>query len=637
MREFPSLCLSVQPGAPCETCQDGPSAAAIMKRNKQIDVRRALTLAGAFNFLCCCARACLLPFLTLYFRQLGLPPAMTGVVMGTKHLIALVWSPVGSLLSKHYNKRRATIACSLVCSASVALVLLFVPPVDVRVQNAACNESVVGSGPAQSVGGNLLLSSAGPATSWTTIHTAPVTQSGVTDLANTPPDATPASAVTSKSPLQSKTGPQLSQEETSVMASDSHGDPKISGSVVKHVTDSVSAPVRNKRSEFKSGSGGELKEKVAEEEKKEDSFDFLGSLKAMDPQHQLFFLILIAVSAWECASAPLEWTADDGLYEYLDYADASDHYSSTGVWGLLGAACGVGGAGLLVSQLRCLIAGRTPRTAVHFYCYAGAAALALPAAAYLPLYLNKKRDRANGLLKALQLVRGSPRALLCAVTTLLVGVAGSAVDDFLLWQMQDHGSSELHMGLSLALALLSQAAFPLLARRVSKLLSPGRVLAVGAASLGLQCIYYSFLWGPWAALPAQVLSCFSHGAISWAVKVQCEDVSTPGTERSVSRVYSALSLHLGSGLGSFVGGLVVQRFGLAWLFRGAAVVLMLWCVCLPLLQWKAPNQRRINYSRLLAADASEASDSESEQERDWLAKAMEDDRSNNNKGRRINH
>ncbi|XP_035848358.1 uncharacterized protein LOC118493235 [Sander lucioperca] len=76
-----------------------------MKRNKQIDVKRALALAGTFNFLCCCARACLLPFLTLYFRQLGLTPTMTGIVMGTKHLILLVWSPAASQLSKHYDKR----------------------------------------------------------------------------------------------------------------------------------------------------------------------------------------------------------------------------------------------------------------------------------------------------------------------------------------------------------------------------------------------------------------------------------------------------------------------------------------------------------------------------------------------------
>ncbi|XP_074511667.1 major facilitator superfamily domain-containing protein 6-like [Sebastes fasciatus] len=587
-----------------------------MKRNKQIDVRRALALAGAFNFLCSCARACLLPFLTLYFRQLGLTAAMTGVVMGTKHLEALVWSPVASLLSKHYDKRRAVINVSLVCSAAAALVLLLIPPTDVHTQT--CNVSDLS-------GGDLLRSSVAPSASSarTNISATPVSQSGVTLPAKTLADTKSAPVSTSKSALDQHdtSHPPPSQESVSAAVHDSAGEPK---------TSSLAAPARNKRS--KEG------DKIREEEGKEGRYEFLGSLKAMDTQHQLFFLILIIVSAWEAMSAPLEWTADDGLYEYLDFADAADRYSGTRVWGLLGAACGVGGAGLLVSQLRCLIAGQTPRSAAHFYCYAALAALTLPVAAYLPLYLNKKRDRANGLLKAVQLVRGSPRALLCAVTTLLVGAAGSAVDNFLLWQMQDHGSGELHMGLSLALALLSQAAFPiLLAGRVSKLLSPGRVLAVAAASLGLQCVYYSFLWGPWAALPAQVLSCFSSGALWWAVKVQCEEVATPGAERSVTRVYSALSLHLGSGLGSFAGGFVVQRFGLAWLFRGAAAVMTVWCVCLPLLQWKAPRQHRINYSRLLAADASEASDSESEQERDWLEKAMEDDRSNNNHGRRVNH
>ncbi len=611
-----------------------------MKRNKQIDIKHALALAGTFNFLCSCAGACLLPFLTLYFRQLGLTPAMTGIVMGTKHLISLVWSPVASLLSKHYNKRRAVINCSLVCSAAVALVLLLIPPIDVRAQTDRCNMSDLSSGSTQSLGDNLLMSSVGPAAPSTRTHPK-ISTSLLPRSAKTPPDTQSAPAITSEASLKQhdadKSHPQPSRESVSEEVNSSLVETKISSSVTQQTTSSVAAPVRSKRSKFKSGSEGRRGEKTTEAEKEEGRFQFLGSLKVMDTQHQLFFLVLITVAVWESVSAPLEWTADDGLYEYLDFADASDRYSSTGVWRLLGAACGVGGAGLLVSRLSCLIAGETPRSAAHFYCYAGVAALALPVAAYLPLYLNKKRDRANGLLKAVQLVRASPRALLCAVTTLLVGVAGSAVDNFLLWQMQDHGSSELHMGLSLALSLLSQAAFPLLAGRVSKLLSPGRVLAVGAASLGLQCFYYSFLWGPWAALPAQVLSCFSSGALWWAVKVQCEDVTTPGAERSVRRIYTALSLHLGSGLGSFAGGFVVQRFGLTWLFRGVAVGLMAWCVCLPLLQWKAPRQRRINYSRLLAADASEASDSESEQERDWLDKAMEDDRGNNNYGRRLNH
>ncbi|XP_029944453.1 major facilitator superfamily domain-containing protein 6-like [Salarias fasciatus] len=563
----------------------------MMRRNKQIDIRHALALAGAFTFVVSCAKACLLPFVTLYLRQLGLTPAMTGVVMGTQHFIWLVWSPAASLLSKLYDKRRVVISGSLVASAVVALLLLLPPPVDVNTQRDTCNVSGTTVAPVQNSGGDSRTNS-------------------------TPETADSKSNGTKSAPVTSGT--------SSVHAAISHQN---SSAAVENHTNS---PVRSKRSKVKS-------KHSAKEEKEKTSFDFLGSLKVMDVQHQLFFLVLIIMSVWALALASLEWTAEDGLYEYLDFADASDRHGSTGVWGLLGAACGVGGSGLLVSQLSCLPSGRSPGSAAHFYCYTALSVLALPVALYLPLHLNRKRDRANGLLKAVQLVRGSPRALLCLVTTLLVGVARSAVDNFLLWQMQDRGASELHMGLALSLALLSQSGFPLLVRHVSRLLSPGRVLAVASATLGLQCFYYSFLWGAWAALPAQVLSCFSGGALWWAVRAQCEDIATPGAERSVSRVYTALSLHLGSGLGSVAGGFAAQRFGLEWLFRGVAVGLTAWCVCLPVLQWKTPLQRRINYSRLLAADASEVSDTESEQEKDWLEKAMDDDRgNNNNNGRRIN-
>lgn len=576
-----------------------------MRRTRQINIKRALALASTFNFLCSCAKASLLPFLTLYFRQLGLSPAMTGLVVGARHLMTLVWSPAASLLSKHYDKRRVAINCSLVLSAAVALVLLALPPAGAPgAPTSSCNASNTSSAPAHDL------------YTFSTTSVRPQTLS--TEASNSSADVNPAPEMTnaSSSALKEESHRQLPETNTSVGLNISHGETKILDSTV-----GTSETKVRRRS---------VVVLDQPEETEPSRFEFLGSLKEMDSQSQLFLLLLIVVSVWELVSAPLESTANEGLYEYLDFADASDHYSSTEVWGLLGAACGAGGTGLLVSRLSCLVAADTPRTAVHFFCYAGLAAAALPVAVYLPLYLNKKRERARGLLKALQLVHGSPHALLCAFTVFLAGVAGSAVENFLLWQMQDHGSSELHMGVSLSLALLSQAAFPLLSARLSKLLRPGSVLAAATAGRGLQCFYYSFLWGPWAALPAQVLSAFSSGALWWAVSVQCEDVATPGAERSVRRVFSFLSLLLGSCVGSLAGGFVAQRFGVTWLFRGVAAGLAAWSVCLPLLQWKAPRQRRINYSRLLAADASEASDSESELERDWLDKAMEEDRGNNN-------
>lgn len=562
-----------------------------MRRNRQINVSRALALAGAFNFLISAAKACLLPFLTLYLRYLGLSPTETGLVMGAKQLIALVWSPIASLLSKHYDKRRVLINSCLMASAIVSLVIPFIPPADVH--KLDCNANIIHISPTQS--------------SWDTKQTQAIT------LKRTNP--TNASVEL----------PYGSQKDYNTPLSE---DANQNSSVVSKIQ-----AIREKRAN--AGLQHNSNKKPVLTDSTEGSYDFLTSLKVMDIQHQLFFLILIIVSVLTATLAPLEWTADDGLYEYLDFADASDRYSNSKTWSLIGAAFGVGGAGILVSQLSCLIAAETPRSVVHFVCFAVFALVTIPVASFLPFYLNRKRTRPNGLSKGLQLVLGSSRALLCAITISLVGMVMSTVENFLLWEMQDNESSELHMGLSLAVGLIFQAAFPFLAVKLSKVLGPGRLLTLAAAIVAVQCFYFSFLWGPWAVLPAKILNIMCFGGLWWTVQVQCDDIATPGTERSVTRVYNVLCLDLGRALGSIIGGLVVQKFGIAWMFRGAAVGLMMWCIILPLLQVKAPRQRRINYSRLLAVDASEASESESEQETDWLDKAMQNDKCNNNSGKRM--
>lgn len=271
-----------QPGAPpYEPCQQSAPPPPTMRRTRQIDVHRALALAGLFNFLLSCARACLLPFLTLYFRQLGLPPAMVGVVIGTKHLINVVWSPASGLLFKLYNRRRVAIGCALALSAALPLLLLPLPSLssDPSRHTAVCNLSDASGAPPPDAGhGVPPATAAGPAaTSGTTSRSAFVSQSDVTAPAKAyRPDASPTAAA-SKARLPTRSEP--SQENTSD----------------GFVTKSATPPGRIRRSPTESAEprGGE----TGEEEEPDDFF--LRSLKAMDAQHQLLFLALITVSLWE--------------------------------------------------------------------------------------------------------------------------------------------------------------------------------------------------------------------------------------------------------------------------------------------------------------------------------------------------
>ncbi|KAK3552265.1 hypothetical protein QTP86_006071 [Hemibagrus guttatus] len=514
-----------------------PPMGAAMKRSKQWDIRGAVGFAALFHFLYACAIGCLLPFLTLYLRHLGLTAFMTGTIMAVKHIVALVWRPLSCILARRHNKRRTVI-------------------IEHKMRPAQEHNNTE------------------------RISAMPV---NISALRNT----------------------QSTTEATTSSQSD-----------------------RQKSSEVHMPSPGKRRRSLRKREQKQQEiqYEFLGSLKVMDTQHQMFFLIMIIIILWEFLAAPLTWAADDGLHEYLDFVDATERHRAIKPWRLLGIAGGMGCSGILVSFLYCLIG-----TVLHFYTYALLMVLAMPLAALLPLYRHKREHVPGAGLKALHLVRRDSQALLCAITAVLTGMAGSAVSDFLLWQMQDLNATELQMGITLAVVPLCQAAFAPLNGCLTRLLKfHGRLLPLGILGLSLQCLSYSFIQIPWTVLPSQLLAGISIGALWWSLEAQSADVASPGIELAVKRVFEALCLDLGAGLGSVAAGFVVQKFGIKVLFQGTAAMLGLWCITLAVLQWRIPRQRRINYSRLLAADASEMSESESEQDNDWLEKAIEEDKGNNN-------
>ncbi|NXA12403.1 MF6LA protein, partial [Sapayoa aenigma] len=135
---------------------------------------------------------------------------------------------------------------------------------------------------------------------------------------------------------------------------------------------------------------------------------------------------------------------------------ATDRYGQLSVWSYLGAAAGACGVAILVDQLNCFLSPSISRLAVHFYGYAVLVTLSLLVSGFIPVHIPRKTDRVPRTAKALALLWSDSRALLYAGTVFVAGAAGSAGHNFLFWQMQDQGSSELLMGLSVAVGLLAE-------------------------------------------------------------------------------------------------------------------------------------------------------------------------------------
>ncbi|NXX63509.1 MF6LA protein, partial [Scopus umbretta] len=135
---------------------------------------------------------------------------------------------------------------------------------------------------------------------------------------------------------------------------------------------------------------------------------------------------------------------------------ATDRYGKLWIWSYLGASVGACSIAVFVDQLNCFLSSTITRLTVHFYGYALLIMLSLLVSVFFPIHIPKKPDHVNKTAKALALLWSDGRAILYAITVFLTGAAGSAVHNFLFWQMQDQGSSELYMGLSVAVGLLAE-------------------------------------------------------------------------------------------------------------------------------------------------------------------------------------
>ncbi|XP_005399449.1 PREDICTED: major facilitator superfamily domain-containing protein 6-like [Chinchilla lanigera] len=584
-----------------------------MSANPQWDIRRALRVARLFHLVCGVREACVTPFLTLYLRHLGLAAPWVGILMGSKLLVAACWGPFCAFLAKSCQKRRVFLVGSLLGSAGASLLMVLVPPLNTDVLHRPCNGSSSMTTTVRPPGVTLTVTVTA-ARDPASIHPA-----GLPSLpARRRPEGLEASDFTAgpgESDQETLEGLHLESSLEGARTTPLLLQPFTSWESASQVVDTALLLPR----EAVLGGPANVSEAKGE----------AGSLELSSEGLQWTFLLALGfIVFWELLAAPLEQVASDSLYEYLDFVDATDRYRSLGLWRLLGMAAGVCGIAAFVGRLDCFLMTNGTRGVVCFYGYSLVSTLSLLVSVTFPVPTYQQQEPGYKTTKALSLLGGDPRLLLLALTVLLIGIVTSTVQNFLFWHMEDHGSSELVMGFSVALSLLGEILlYPfktVLLRKLSR---------VGAVGLGLGCLagqllYYSFLWSWWSVFPVQILSAISSGVLWWAVEASVEDLATPGTERPLSAMFRGHFHWGGCSLGSFVGGFLVIRFSLAVLYRTCCVVLLLWLAVFLSIQPRLPQERKINYSKLLAVEGSDTSDSEPGSERDWLVKAMREEPSN---------
>ncbi|XP_051998810.1 major facilitator superfamily domain-containing protein 6-B-like isoform X1 [Xyrauchen texanus] len=166
-----------------------------------------------------------------------------------------------------------------------------------------------------------------------------------------------------------------------------------------------------------------------------------------------------------------------------------------------------------------------------------------------------------------------------------MGFGYGFVFTFLYWHLEDLKGSTTLFGVCSVLSHLSELAAYFTSHKLIELVGHIRVLYIGLACNTARYLYISYLENAWIVLPMEVLQGLTHASV-WAACISYLSAAVPPALRtSAQGILQGLHLGLGRGCGAMLGGVFVNFFGAAETFRGLGMASLVTLLIFSLIQW----------------------------------------------------
>lgn len=165
-----------------------------------------------------------------------------------------------------------------------------------------------------------------------------------------------------------------------------------------------------------------------------------------------------------------------------------------------------------------------------------------------------------------------------------LGFGYGFVFTFLFWHLEDLQGTTTLFGVCSVLNHISELAAYFISHKLIELVGHVRVLYIGLACNTARYLYISYLENAWVVLPMEVLQGLTHASI-WAACISYLSAAVPPALRtSAQGILQGLHLGLGRGCGAMVGGVFVNYFGVAETFRGLGMASLIILLIFALIQ-----------------------------------------------------
>lgn len=565
-----------------------------------VKINNDLLISKVFYFFFYSAYGSLYPLLPVYYKQLGMSPSQSGLLVGIRYFIEFCSAPFWGVVADRFKKGKIVLLFSLLCWVLFNLGIGFVKPATLR-----CIPKI-------------------PPTAHPTNVSHPVTilpmNSSTVAFFTTPPKS-----LEKRSLLLSETEPNISDIDLLSTALTLTTEPTLrpqTEGITHHVTDLI----LNTSTVTLSPTGNVTRETTIAVVTTTKSLPSDQVTLVYDQQEveAIFLVILVVVIIGEFFSASSVTIVDTVTLQYL--GKHRDRYGLQRMWGSLGwglAMLSVG-IGIDYTHIDVLIDGKGCKPPEYrnyqivFIVFGVLMTMALIVATQFRFRYNhfNNSDGKGKEMEIPQVERDNstesseetPTAathsqafnfwdlikLLCSVqygsvlfVAWFMGFGYGFVFTFLYWHLEDLNGTTTLFGVCSVLSHVSELTAYFFSHKLIELIGHIRVLYIGLACNTARYIYISYLENAWTVLPMEVLQGVTHAAI-WAACISYLSAAVPPELRtSAQGILQGLHLGLGRGCGAMIGGVLVNYFGAAATFRGIGMACLVILLLFALIQWLA--------------------------------------------------
>ncbi|XP_026708403.1 major facilitator superfamily domain-containing protein 6 isoform X2 [Athene cunicularia] len=564
-----------------------------------VKINNDLLISKVFYFFFYSAYGSLYPLLPVYYKQLGMSPSQSGLLVGIRYFIEFCSAPFWGVVADRFKKGKIVLLFSLLCWVLFNLGIGFVRPATLR-----CVPK--GLPPAHPTNASSLLTTvlqnASMSSPLSTVSAASLKVRGKRDLLTSSPvtletTGTANPEITFLLPTQSSDVEFVLENSTHLILKNTTASPASPGNTTLSTTPAT------------------ITTKLTPSDQAVLIYD-------QQEVEAIFLLILLVVIIGEFFSASSVTIVDTITLQYL--GKHRDRYGLQRMWGSLGWGLAMLSVGIGIDYTHTEVgiegqgckAPEYKNYRIVFIVFGVLMTMALIVATQFRFhYAHFKQDENKRKeVEISQVDRSASNEssdntptsmsqsqsfsfwdlikLLCSIqygsvlfVAWFMGFGYGFVFTFLYWHLEDLNGTTTLFGVCSVLSHVSELTAYFFSHKLIELVGHIRVLYIGLACNTARYIYISYLENAWTVLPMEVLQGVTHAAI-WAACISYLSAAVPPELRtSAQGILQGLHLGLGRGCGAMVGGVLVNYFGPAATFRGIGMACLVILLLFALIQW----------------------------------------------------